>query len=158
LVHFDSSAHPKANIEILQKVRSEQKSVYALEHMLGYHIKELEELRPHKRNIKFITESDYAEKLDLVDLSYWAERIGNIEISIKKNEKMLTRIYDRLYSQIIFKMVEGEEISPLDIFFYQSKKYFEKIKTGEMTFRELVEYYNWETQKFTDLNGEMNGE
>gem|GEM_PF-3082307 len=142
----------KTNIEILQKARAEQKSVYALEHMLGYHIKELEELRPHKRNIKFIAESDYAEKPDLLDLSYWAERIGHIEISIKKNEKMLSKIYDRLYSQIIFKMIEGEEISPLDIFFYHSKKYIEKIRTGEITFRELVEYYNWETQKFTGLN------
>lgn len=149
---FNISAHPKIDTEILQKVRAEQKSIYALEHMLGYHIKELEELRPHKRNIEFIAKSDYADKPDLVDLSYWAERICHIETSIKKNEKMLTRLYDRLYSQIIFKMIEGEELIPLEIFFYHSKKYIEKIKSGEITFRKLVEHYHWETQEFKGLD------
>jgi hypothetical protein len=147
---FNTVAKNKVNTEILQKVRAEQKSVYALEHMLGYHLNELEELRPHKDDIEFIAKSDYSENPDLVDLSYWSERIGNIEVSIKKNEKMITRLYDRLYSQIIFKMIEGEELSQLDVFFYKSKKYIQKIRNGEMTFQKLVEHYNWELQKFED--------
>lgn len=145
------TAKNKTNTEILQKARVEQKSIYALEHMLGYHIKEIEELRPHKKDIEFTAKSDYAEKPDLVDLSYWAERIENIEMSIKKNEKMVTILYDRLYSQIIFKIIEGEELSKLDIFFYNSKKYIQKVNSGDMTFRELVEHYDWETQKFERL-------
>jgi hypothetical protein len=148
---FNAVVKNRVNIEILQKVRAEQKSVYALEHMLGYHIKELEELRPHKDNIEFIAKSDYSENPDLVDLSYWAERIENIEMSIKKNEKIITKLYDRLYSQIIFKMIEGEELSPLDIFFYNCKRYIQKIKNDEITFRKLVEHYNWELQKFEGL-------
>ena len=145
------TAANKTNTEILQKVRVEQKSIYALEHMLGYHIKEIEELRPHKENIEFTAKSDYAENPDLVDLSYWIERIENIEKSIKKNEKMITRLYNRLYSRIIFKIIEGEELSMLDLFFYNSKKYIQKVKSGDITFRELVENYNWETQKFEGL-------
>lgn len=152
LFPFNVTDKQKTNMEILQRVRAEQKSIYALEHMLGYHIKELEELRPHKENIEFIAKSDYSERPDLVDLSYWAERIHNIETSIKKNEKRITILYDRLYSQIIFKMIEGEELSPLDVFFYKSKKYIEKIRSGETTFRELVEHYHWETQEFKDLD------
>lgn len=149
---FNVTDKQKVNMEILQKVRAEQKSIYALEHMLGYHIKELEELRPHKRNIEFIAQSDYSECPDLVDLSYWSERINHIKKSIDKNEKMLIRVYDRLYSQIIFKMIEGEDLSQLDIFFYHSKEYIKKIKCGEMTFRELAEDYDWENGKFKGLN------
>lgn len=149
---FNTVAKSRINTEILQKVKVEQKSVYALEHMLGYHINELEELRPHKENMEFIAKSDYSEEPDLVDLSYWAERIGNIEASIRKNEKMITRLYDRLYSQIIFKMIEGEELSPLDVFFYNSKRYIQKIRNAEMTFRKLAEHYNWELQKFEGLD------
>jgi hypothetical protein len=148
---FNTVAENKVNTEILRKVRAEQKSVYALEHMLGYHIKELEELRPHKEDIEFIAKSDYSENPDLVDLSHWAERIENIEVSISKNEKMITKLYDRLYSQIIFKMIEGEELSQLDIFFYHSKKYIHKIRNDEISFRKLVEHYNWELQKFEGL-------
>ncbi len=150
--YFDITVQPGTAIEILQKVRAEQKSVFALEHMLGYHIKELEELRPHKNNIEFIAESDYTEKPDLIDLYYWTERIGHIETSIRKNEEMLVRIYDRLYSQILFKIIEGEELNPLDIFFYHSKKYIKKIQSGEMTFRKLVEYYDWEAERFIDMD------
>ena len=62
LFPFNIIDKQKTNIEILQKVRAEQKSVYALEHMLGYHIKELEELRPHKRNIKFIKDNKAGTK------------------------------------------------------------------------------------------------
>lgn len=152
MVYFDIKARPNIHIEILQKVREEQKSVYALEHMLGYHINELEELRPHKRNIEYIAESDYEDNPDLVDLSYWAQRINHIESSIKKNEKMIIELYDRLYSQILFKMIEGKELSPLDIFFYHSKKYMDKIKNGEMTFRKLVEHYHWQRQEFDGLD------
>jgi hypothetical protein len=152
MVYFDVMTRNNTNMEILQKVRAEQKSVYALEHMLGYHIKELEELRPHKSNIEFIAESDYADRPDLVDLSYWAERIHHIASSIKKNEKIIARLYDRLYSQIIFKIIEGEELSTLDIFFYHSKTYIDKIKSGEMTFQKLVEHYDWEAEQFTGLN------
>lgn len=151
---FDIVLKAKTNTEILQKVRAEQKSVYALEHMLGYHIQELEELRPHKKNIKFIAESDYSEHPDLVDLSYWAERIENIEGSIIRNEKIIVTLYDRLYSQIIFRVIEGKELSPLDIFFYHSKRYIRKIQSGEMSFRMLVKHYHWETQEFVGLDEE----
>ena len=75
-----------------------------------------------------------------------------LEESIKKNEEIITKLYQRLYSQIIFKMLEGEELSPIDIFFYHSKKYIEKIKSGKITFRELVEHYDWEREKFNNLD------
>lgn len=150
--YFGVSTKTNSNIEILQQIRAEQKSVYALEHMLGYHINELEELRPHKKNIAFIAKSNYEEQPDLIDLSHWLERISNIEESIKKNEEIITKLYQRLYSQIIFKMLEGEELSPIDIFFYHSKKYIEKIKSGKITFRELVEHYDWEREKFNNLD------
>ncbi|KUK49452.1 MAG: hypothetical protein XD75_0552 [Parcubacteria bacterium 33_209] len=149
--YFGVSTKTNSNIEILQQIRAEQKSVYALEHMLGYHINELEELRPHKKNIAFIAKSNYEEQPDLIDLSHWLERISNIEESIKKNEEIIPKLYQRLYSQIIFKMLEGEELSELDVFFYQSKKYIEKISSGEMSFRTIVEHYNWNTQEFEGL-------
>jgi len=149
--YFGVRTRTKENIEILQQIRAEQKSVYALENMLGYHLKELEELRPHKKNIAFIAKYNYEEAPDLIDLSHWLERISNIEESIKKNEEIITKLYQRLYSQIIFKMLEGEELSPIDIFFYHSKEYIEKISSGEMTFRTLVEHYNWDTQEFEGL-------
>ena len=147
---FDIASKPKTNIEILQKIRVEQKSVYALEHMLGYYINELEELRPHKNNIEFIARSNYEEFPDLVELSYWSERIHNIGVSIQKNEKRLIEVYDRLYSQIIFKIIEGEKLSPLDVFFYNCKDYIEKLKSGEVSFRELVDNYDWDSQQFTE--------
>ncbi len=150
--HFGVRTRTKENIEILQEIRAEQKSVYALENMLGYHLNELEELRPHKKNITFIAKYNYEEAPDLIDLSHWLERISNIEESIKKNEEIITKLYQRLYSQIIFKMLEGEELSPIDIFFYHSKKYIEKIKSGKITFRELVEHYDWEREKFNNLD------
>ena len=150
--NFGVRTRTKDNIEILQQIRAEQKSVYALENMLGYHLKELEELRPHKKNIAFIAKYNYEEAPDLIDLSHWLERISNIEESIKKNEEIITKLYQRLYSQIIFKMLEGEELSQLDIFFYHSKKYIEKIKSGKITFRELVEHYDWEREKFNNLD------
>ena len=56
MTDFDLKIYPRTTTEILQKVRAEQKSVYALEHMLGYHISELEELRPHQKTIEFIAE------------------------------------------------------------------------------------------------------
>ena len=87
MVTFDMTIYPKTNIEILQKVRAEQKSVYALEHMLGYHIKELEELRLHKKSIEFIAESDYADHPDLIDLSYWSERVHNIKKALPKTKE-----------------------------------------------------------------------
>ena len=149
--YFGVRTRTKDNIEILQQIRAEQKSVYALENMLGYHLNELEELRPHKKNIAFIAKSNYEEQPDLIDLSHWLERISNIEESIKKNEEIITKLYQRLYSQIIFKMLEGEELSQIDIFFYQSKAYIEKISSGEMTFRTLVEHYYWDTQEFEGL-------
>ncbi|MFZ2331089.1 MAG: hypothetical protein WAW45_05770 [Atribacterota bacterium] len=150
--NFEMKTKKKANIEILQQIRAEQKSIYALEHMLGYHISELEGLRPHKRNIKFIAESNYNEKPDLVDLSHWLERVSNIEESIKKNEKVIIKVYDRLYAQIILKMIEGEELKAIDIFFYQSKKYIERIKSGEITFKKLVENYDWDSERFINLD------
>jgi hypothetical protein len=150
--YFGVRTRTKENIEILQEIRAEQKSVYALENMLGYHLNELEELRPHKKNIAFIAKYNYEEAPDLIDLSHWLERISNIEESIKKNEEIITKLYQRLYSQIIFKMLEGEELSPIDIFFYHSKKYIEKIKSGKITFRELVEHYDWGREKFNNLD------
>lgn len=150
--YFDITTKPETNIEILQKIRVEQKSVYALEHMLGYYISELEELKPHKKNIEFIAKSNYEDYPDLVELSYWSERIQNISASIQKNKKKIVEVYDRLYSQIIFKMIEGKKLSPLDIFFYHCKKYIGKLKSGEISFRELVDSYDWESQQFTGLN------
>jgi hypothetical protein len=99
-----------------------------------------------------MAQSNYDEQPDLVDLCHWLERVSNIETSIKKNEKIIIRLYDRLYVQIIFKILEGEALSPIDIFFYHSKKYIEKIRLGEMTFQKLVENYNWETERFNDLD------
>ena len=150
--NFGIRTKTKTNIEILEQVRAEQKSIYALENMLGYHINELEELRPHKRNVEYIAESNYNEQPDLVDLAHWVGRVTNIETSIKKNEKIIIKIYDRLYTRIILKMMEGEELKPLDIFFYHSKKYIEQIRSGKMTFRELVEHYDWEAERFNNLD------
>lgn len=149
--YFLPNTKIKDAIETIQQIQVEQKSIYALEHMLGYHIKELEELRPHQRNIKFIAEANYQEQPDLVDLSYWLERIDNIKVSIKKNEKIITRLYDRLYAQIILKILEGKELNPLDIFFYKSKKYIEKVRSGKITFQELVAHYDWQKERFNDL-------
>jgi len=150
LDRFEIKARVKTNIEILEQIQAEQKSIYALEHMLGYHINELEELRPHKRDIRFIAQSDYDDQPDLVVLSRWLEREKNVETSIKKNEKIITKIYDKLYAQIILKMLEGEELKPLDIFFYHLKKYIKKIRTGEISLHKLVGQYDWDNQKFKE--------
>ena len=63
------------------------------------------------------------------------------------NDTLLS-VYDKLYAQIIVKMLEGEELNPLDVFFYHLKKYIKKIKMGKITLRELAEQYDWNTQEF----------
>lgn len=147
---FEIKTKVRTNIEILEQVRAEQRSMYALEHILGYHLNELEELRPHKKNIRFMAESDYNNQPDLVVLSHWLDRERNVEDSIKKNEKIITKVYDKLYARIILKMLEGEELKPLDIFFYHLKKYINKIRAGKAALRELAEQYDWVHQQFKD--------
>lgn len=149
--YFEVKTRLKLNAEILQQVEIEQRSLYALEHMLGYHINELEELKPHKRNIEFLAESNYNDQPDLIDLSHWLQRIKNIENSIKKNEELIINTYEKLFSQIILKMINDETLSQLDRFFYQSKNYIEKIRSGEITLRELAEDYDWEQEKFRNF-------
>ena len=150
MVFFDLRSRQKTNIEILQKIRIEQKSVYALEHMLGNTIKELEELRPHQEKIQYIATSDYEENPDLTQLSYWSERMTHVKNSLRKREKNIIELYQRLYAQIVFKMLEGEALTELDIFFYQAKPYISKLKTGELTFQELEQHYDWKNRKFED--------
>jgi len=35
------------------------------------------------------------------------------------------------------------KLDPLENFFFQSKTYIERLKSGQMSFEELVEKYNW---------------
>ena len=147
---FGVRAKARTNIAILDQFRAEQGFFYVLEYILGYHFNELEELRPHKKDIRFMAESDYNNQPDLAVLSHWLDRERNVEDSIEKNEKIITKVYDKLYARIILKMLEGEKLKPLDIFFYHLKKYINKIRAGKVTLRESVEQYDWEHQQFKD--------
>jgi len=49
-------------------------------------------------------------------------------------------------SVIALETMLGYNISKLDLlenFFFQSKTYIERLKSGQMSFEELVEKYNW---------------
>jgi len=70
-------ANKDIDIHLVEKVRAEEKSIMALENMLGYNIGKLEELRPHKKNLEFSDRTGYEEVPDLVNLGYWIGRIDN---------------------------------------------------------------------------------
>jgi hypothetical protein len=135
----------------MEKVRAEEKSIIALENMLGYNISKLEELRPHKKDLEFFARTGYKEFPDLVNLDYWAQRIDHTKVAIEKREKNILRLYDRLYSQIVLKMIEGEKLNPLENFFFQGKVYIERLRSGQMSFEELVEKYDWEKEQFKEV-------
>ena len=67
---FDNTLLAAKDIKtnIVEKVRAEEKSIIALENMLGYNIGRLEELRPHKKDLEFFAQSGYEETPDLVNL------------------------------------------------------------------------------------------
>jgi hypothetical protein len=138
------------DINLMEKVRAEEKSIIALENMLGYNVSKLEELRPHKKDLEFFARSGYEEVPDLVNLRYWMERIDNTKEGIEKREENIIKLYDRLYSQILLKMIEGEKLDSLENFFFQSRGYIEKVKRGQMSFGELVEKYDWEKEQFKE--------
>ncbi len=144
-------ANKDIDIHLVEKVRAEEKSIIALENMLGYNIGKLEELRPHQKDLEFFARIGYEEVPDLVNLGYWMERIGNTKEGIEKREENIIRLYDRLYSQILLKMIEGEKLDPLENFFFQSRVYMKKIKCGQMSFGELVEKFDWEKEKFKEV-------
>ena len=143
-------ANKDIDIHIVEKVRAEEKSIIALENMLGYNIGKLEELRPHKKDLEFFARTGYEEIPDLISLGYWMERIDNTKEGIEKREENIIKLYDRLYSQIILKMIEGEKLDPLENFFFQSRGYMEKVKCGQMSFGELVEKYDWKKEQFKE--------
>ncbi len=144
-------ANKDIDIHFVEKVRAEEKSIIALENMLGYNICKLEELRPHKKDLEFFARSGYEEVPDLVNLGYWMERIDNTKVGIEQREENIIKLYDRLYSQIILKMIEGEKLDPLENFFFQSRGYMEKVKRGQMSFGELVEKYDWKKEQFKEV-------
>ena len=139
------------DIHLLEKVRAEEKSIIALENMLGYNISKLEELRPHKEDLEFFARSGYEEFPDLVNLEYWTQRIDHTKVAIEKREENILRLYDRLYSQIVLKIIEGEKLDPLENFFFQSKVYIERLKSGQMSFEELVKKYDWEKEQSKEV-------
>jgi len=49
--------------------------------------------------------------------------------------------------------VRAEEklIIALENFFFQSKAYIERLKSGQMSFGELVEKYDWEKEQFKEV-------
>ena len=149
---FDNTLLAAKDIKtnIVEKVRAEEKSIIALENMLGYNIGRLGELRPHKKDLEFFAQSGYEETPDLVNLGYWMERIDNTKVGIKQREENIIKLYDRLYSKILLKMLEGEKLDPLENFFFQSRGYMEKVKCGQMSFGELVEKYDWEKEQFKE--------
>ncbi len=135
----------------MEKVRAEEKSIIALENMLGYNISKLEELRPHKEDLEFFARSGYEEFPDLVNLEYWTQRIDHTKVAIEKREENILKLYDRLYSQIVLKIIEGEKLDPLENFFFQGKVYIERLRSGQMSFEELVEKYDWEKEQFKEV-------
>ncbi|GAI04960.1 unnamed protein product [marine sediment metagenome] len=143
-------ANKDIDIHLVEKVRAEEKSIIALENMLGYNISKLEELRPHQKDLEFFARTGYEEIPDLINLGYWMERIDNTKEGIEKREENIIQLYDRLYSQIILKMIEGEKLDPLENFFFQGKVYMEKVKCGQMSFGELVEKYDWKKEQFKE--------
>ena len=139
------------DIHLMEKVRAEEKSIIALENILGYNISKLEELRPHKKDLEFFARTGYKKFPDLVNLDYWAQRIDHTKVAIEKREENILKLYDRLYSQIVLKMIEGEKLNPLENFFFQGKVYIERLRSGQMSFEELVEKYDWEKEQFKEV-------
>ena len=139
------------DIHLTEKVRVEEKSIIALENMLGYNISKLEELRPHKEDLEFFARSGYEEFPDLVNLEYWTQRIDHTKVAIEKREENILRLYDRLYSQIVLKIIEGEKLDPLENFFFQGKVYIERLRSGQMSFEELVKKYDWKKEQFKEV-------
>ncbi len=135
----------------MEKVRAEEKSIIALENMLGYNISKLEELRPHKEDLEFFARSGYEEFPDLVNLEYWTQRIDHTKVAIEKREENILKLYDRLYSQIVLKIIEGEKLDSLENFFFQGKAYIERLRSGQMSFEELVEKYDWKKEQFKEV-------
>jgi len=43
------------------------------------------------------------------------------------------------------------KLDPLENFFFQSKAYIERLKSGQMSFGELVEKYDWEKEQFKEV-------
>ncbi|GAG95651.1 unnamed protein product, partial [marine sediment metagenome] len=46
---------------------------------------------------------------------------------------------------------EEKLIIALENFFFQSKTYIERLKSGQMSFGELVEKYDWEKEQFKEV-------
>jgi len=139
------------DIHLMEKVRVEEKSIIALENMLGYNVSKLEELRPHQKDLEFYARTGYEEVPDLVNLGYWMERIDNTKEGIEKREENIIKLYDRLYSQIILKMIEGKKLDSLENFFFKSKVYIERLRSGQMSFGELAEKFDWEKEQFKEV-------
>jgi len=139
------------NVYLVEKLRVEEESIVALENVLGYNISKLEELRPHQKNLKFFALSGYEDSPDLVNLEYWTDRIDNTQTGIEKREENIARVYNKLYSQILLKVLEGEKLDTLENFFFQSSIYIERIRCGEMSFGELVEKYDWEKEQYKGM-------
>ncbi|TET08821.1 MAG: hypothetical protein E3J83_02810 [Candidatus Atribacteria bacterium] len=47
--------------------------------------------------------------------------------------------------------VEEKSIIALENFFFQSKAYIERLKSGQMSFEELVEKYDWKKEQFKEV-------
>jgi len=47
--------------------------------------------------------------------------------------------------------VEEKSIIVLEYFFFQGKEYIERLKSGQMSFGELVEKYKWEKEQFKEV-------
>jgi hypothetical protein len=46
---------------------------------------------------------------------------------------------------------EEKSIIALENFFFQGKEYIERLRSGQMSFEELVEKYNWEKEQFKEV-------
>ena len=46
---------------------------------------------------------------------------------------------------------EEKSIIVLENFFFQSKVYIERLRSGQMSFEELVEKYDWEKEQFKEV-------
>jgi len=46
---------------------------------------------------------------------------------------------------------EEKSIIALENFFFQGKEYIERLRSGQMSFEELVEKYDWEKEQFKEV-------
>jgi len=46
---------------------------------------------------------------------------------------------------------EEESIIAMENFFFQSKVYIERLKSGQMNFEELIEKYDWKKEQFKEV-------